>query len=292
MSTGKRFTQFLDNIGLTQTQIDSGSGCRDSVVSTLNATYYGNWNKTNNSQYVGSWGKFTRVRPPRDVDVLYTLPFEVYNRYHARSGNKQSQILQEVKNVLARSFPNTNIRGDGPVVLVPFSAFSVELIPCFKLENGQYFICMTTNGGSYKTAAYDAEASAIKTSNDNSSNNTRHCIRMMKRWQAYCSVSLKSFWIEIIATAFVNQWQYRGNSTTYYDYMVRDFLEFLIRKVSSTIYAPGTYEAMSLGSVWEAKAKTALTNAKSACAHEANSAWDLAGIEWQKLFGTDIPRNP
>jgi hypothetical protein len=48
---------------------------------------------------------------------------------------------------LQRTYSSTNIRGDGPIVLVPFSAFSVEVIPAFRLTNGQYYVCMTDNGG-------------------------------------------------------------------------------------------------------------------------------------------------
>ena len=29
----------------------------------------------------GSWGKLTRVRPVRDIDVLFVLPYSVYQRF-------------------------------------------------------------------------------------------------------------------------------------------------------------------------------------------------------------------
>ena len=292
MTTGQRFSQFLENIRLTDNQKAAGAASRGSVVSTLNWAYYSSTHTTSNSQYVGSWGKRTRVRPPRDVDVLYTLPNSVYYRYQSRAGNKQSQILQEVKSHLVAQYPYTNIRGSGPVVIVPFAAYNVELIPAFLLDDGQYYICMTDNGGHYKKAAYTAEASAMTTSNDASSGNTRDLIRMMKRWQAYCNVPLKSFHIELTCIDFLNTWRYRGKSSSWYDYMVRDYLEYLVGRKDCYVYAPGTYEMMSLGSAWEPKAKLALSNAKNACSYEASSSWALAGDEWQKLFGTDIPRNP
>ena len=284
--------QFLANIKLTDIQKAAGSASRESVVSTLNWTYYSSSHNTSHSQYVGSWGKHTRVRPPRDVDVLYTLPVEVYNRFQARSGNKQSQLLQEVKSVLLNKFSNTDIRGSGPVVIVPFAGYKVELIPAFLLTDGQFYICMTDNGGHYKKAAYDSELAEMTASNNASSKNTRDLVRMMKRWQAYCGVNIKSFYIELTSITFITTWAYKGKSTSYYDYMVRDYLEYLLRQKDSYVFAPGTCEAMNIGSAWESKAKTALINAKSACAYEASSSWAAAGEEWQKLFGPDIPRNP
>lgn len=144
------------------------------------ASYYNSYNKTANSQFIGSWAKRTRVRPPRDVDILYVLPSSVYERYQSRQGNRQSQILQEVKGVLARQFGSTSIKGSGPVVVVPFTAYQVEVAPVFRMATGQFSICMTDGGGYYKLAAYDAEADFISTSSVNSKGNTRDLIRMMK----------------------------------------------------------------------------------------------------------------
>jgi hypothetical protein len=292
VSVSARFSQFLDNIRLTETQVDAGVSCRESVIRCLNSAYYGTSSVSSNSLSVGSWGKFTRIRPPRDVDVLFRLPDEVYHRFQQRTGNKQSQILQEVRGHLQRTYPSTDIRGDGPIVLVPFSAFSVEVIPAFRLTNGQYYVCMTDNGGRYKTADYDAEIKHIADSETATKKNTRALIRMMKCWQGYCSVDIKSFWIELTAVSFLQQWQHADKSMTYYDWMVRDYLDYLIRQKNTHIFAPGTYELMFLGEKWESKANSALARAKKACEYEANAQPYNAGDEWQKIFGTDMPRVP
>ena len=146
VSVSSRFSEFLGKIKLTDNQISSGVTCRESVVRCLNVAYYGTSGVSANSLAIGSWGKFTRIRPPRDVDVLFRLPDAVYHRFQQRAGNKQSQLLQEVRGHLQGSFSSTNIRGDGPVVLVPFAAFNVEVIPAFRLTNGQYYVCMTDSG--------------------------------------------------------------------------------------------------------------------------------------------------
>jgi len=291
VSVSKRFSDFLSNITLTQAQIDSGRGRRESVVQALNSHYWNSQHKTNNSLFVGSWGKNTTVRPPRDVDVLFKLPRSVYDRFALRTGNRQSQLLQEVKGVLASKFTNTNIKGDGPVVKVPFTSYDVELIPGFALTSGRYWICMTDNGGYYKEADYDAETGAVKVSNDQTSGKTRHLIRMMKRWQAYCNVPLKSFWLELLSIEFLFGWEHKDKSMTYYDWMVRDFLRYLEGKSHHTLYAPGTFEAMNIGDGWLSKARTARQRAEKACENEPSSP-AVAGEEWQKIFGTDIPKNP
>lgn len=288
MSVGSRFDAFLNNISLTEVQKTAGSERRASVVGALNSHYWGSSSDTANSKYVGSWGKFTRIRPPRDVDVLFELPTSVYERFRNRAGNKQSQLLQEVKGVLAAKFPNTDVRGDGPVVKVPFVSYNVELVPAFPLKGGGYWVCVTNDGGEYKKADYDAEIKVVRDSNDLTKGNTRNLVRMMKCWQGYCGVPLKSFWIELIAIEFLKTWAYRDKSSVYYDWMVRDFLKYLEGKVYGNVFAPGTYEQMYLGDAWLSKAQTARQRAEKACILEADFPY-TAGEEWQKIFGADIP---
>lgn len=290
MSVSKRFSSFLQNLRLTDTQKSDGGTKRESVVRALNAHYYGSSSGTANSIYVGSWAKRTRIRPPRDVDVLFELPASVHTRFEQRVGNRQSQLLQEVRSVLSNTFTSTSIRGDGPVVLVPFASYSVELIPAFRLTNSKFWVCMTDSGGHYKFADYNAEFNVISSSNNATNGNTRDLIRMMKRWQSHCSVPLKSFFIELTAINFIASWGNRGKSALYYDYMVRDFLAYLLGVQNTYVYAPGTGEAMNLGSAWASKAQTAYDRAKKACEYEAAQKSADAGDEWQKIFGTDIPK--
>src|SRR6478672_6690387 len=100
MTVYQRFEQFLLNIRITEEQAADGSTKHSGVRKCLNQHYYGHASESANSMLVGSWGKSTRVRPPRDIDVLFKLPYSVYEQYEKKSGNKQSQLLQEVKNVL------------------------------------------------------------------------------------------------------------------------------------------------------------------------------------------------
>jgi hypothetical protein len=292
MSVSDRFSQFLDNLCLTDAQAADGATKRESVVKALNQHYWNSSSGTSNSRFVGSWAKHTRTRPPRDVDVLFELPQSVRTRFDGRTGNKQSQLLQEVKSILSSSFSRTAIKGDGPVVIIPFASYSIELIPAFARYIGGHDVCMTSLGGWYKREDYGSQVTLISSSDTSSNGNTRHLIRMMKCWQGHCSVPLKSFHIELMAVEFIKTWGNRGKSKVYYDWMVRDFLAHLLSQQNATLYAPGTGEALYPGALWASRADTALTRARKACNYEADKQWGLAGDEWQKIFGTYIPRNP
>lgn len=72
--------------------------------------------------------------------------------------------------------------------------------------------------------------------------------------------------------------------------MARDFLDFFVKKSGAYLFAPGTNELMNVGTGWKSKAESALGRAIKACEHEAANLPYSAGEEWQKIFGTDIPK--
>ncbi len=289
MEVSERFSALLNNLTLTESQKDDGITKHKRVRNCLNQAYYSLNSDIRNSTLVGSWGKHTRIRPPRDIDVLFVLPDSVYHRFQRRTGNRQSALLQEVKGVLAAKYTSTAIRGDGPVVVIPFSTYAVELVPGFKLTNGQYWIPITSGGGSYKTFDPDAEINKVQDSNTDTGGNTRDLIRMAKCWQAVCAVPVKSFWLELWAIDFLAGWAYKGKSNVYYDWMARDFFAFLKGKANTYLYSPGTYDTMAVGDAWKSKVESAYSRALKAVQHEADKLPYSAGGEWLKIFGTDIP---
>jgi hypothetical protein len=109
----------------------SGAVTRNGVVSCLNRHYYGLTSDTEHSFLIGSRRKDTAVRPPRDVDLYFLLPPDVYGRFQGHLWNRQSALLQEVKDILSDRYPNTDMSGDGQVVLVRFETYSVEVVPAF-----------------------------------------------------------------------------------------------------------------------------------------------------------------
>ncbi len=289
MTVGQRFDSLLANLTLTESQRSDGQTKHRGVRSCLNQYYYGISSGTANSRLVGSWGKDTQVRPPRDIDVLYELPSSVYYRIEKLAGNKQSQLLQEVKNVLLATYSTTKMKADGQVVCVSFGSYDVELVPAFLLDNGKYYICDTNGGGRYTTTDPVAETKAVSDSNDSTRGNTRDLIRVMKCWQGFCSVPIKSFWLELTAMDFLSGWPSKGNSSTWYDWMTRDYLKYLVGKANGYVVVPGTSEYICIGQDWKSKAESAYARAVKATEYEAAGKIRDAGLEWQKVFGNDTP---
>jgi hypothetical protein len=171
-----RFTRLLDNLAITDSQLQEGATKQAGVRDCLNRAYWGHSSETASSMLIGSWGKFTRVRPSRDVDILFLLPPNVYHQYQGRSGNRQSQLLQEVKNILSATYSQTTMRGDRQVVLIPFNTIPIEVSPGFRCDDGSIIVC-DAHKGRYITSTAEAEAADLAVADITFNSNARSLAR-------------------------------------------------------------------------------------------------------------------
>ena len=285
----QRFTQFHSNLTLTPLQFFDGMTKRNGVANCLNRRYYGSTSDTDDSFFIGSWGKDTAMRPPRDVDLLRSAG----RGLHPIPGSRLEpavRLLQEVKAALKETYPDTDMSGDGQVVVVRFGSYSVEVVPAILLTNNRYWICNTNDGGSYKETDPWAEIGHINTVNQANNGNLRPLIRMLKTWQAYCSVPIKSFQLELLAADFISKSPWRLYDFFWFDWITRDFFFYLYHRANTFISVPGTLETIYLGNDWQSRAESAYWRAVKACDHEQYNRVDAAGEEWQKIFGSQIPR--
>lgn len=284
-----RFQAFLENLKITEDQAQDGETKHRGVVSCLNKAYWNSSDETGNRILIGSWGKYTRVRPPRDIDILFVLPVAVYWRFQQRTGNQQSQLLQEVKGWLQATYPQTDMRGDGQVVVVPFNSYKIEVAPAFPREGGGYLICDTNDGGRYKHVDPMAEIAALDAADTRHNGNVRKLTRILKQWQRHCHVPIKSFQIEALVMELLPQLTYGGNDEYWFDWLVRDAFRHMIGRANGWFWMPVTGEVIYLGDEWLSLAESAYARALKACEYEDGN-WDaLAGDEWRKIFGTMIP---
>lgn len=285
-----RFTRLLESISITAAQGDEGTATQGEVRASLNRHYWSTSSSTANSLLIGSWRKFTRVRPSRDIDLIFLLPPQVYWRFQHRAGNRQSQLLQEVKSVLVARYSRTTMRGDGQVVVVPFEHVEVEVAPGFRCQDGSILVCDANADGSYIWSSAEAEAADLALADASSNGDVRALARMAKLWKRERSVPIKSFVLERLAIEFLRTWPYSGRGPFWYDWMIRDFLAYLISRTDGWIVMPGTNETIWLGSEWLSRAQTAHRRAVIACDYEWSSLDANADAEWRQIFGPMLPR--
>ena len=267
MPTNSRFTNFVRNISITASDAQDAYSKVNGVAGKLHATYHDpRYAQEATRLIIGSYGKGTQVKPTRDVDILFLMPRSELSRYDNYQGNGQSALLQDVRRALQQRYPATDIRGDGQVVVVPFSnGHTVELLPAWRRESGQFIIPNTHDGGSWKLADHAAEIDNVAQSDARSQGNTRALIKMLKTWQAVCNVPIKSLVLELRAVNFMNSWQYFAESSMYWDFMVRDFLSELITFANFRCEVPGTEEYCDYGDAWFASRERTRVQQRPAC---------------------------
>src|SRR5690348_17652085 len=90
------------------------------ITRRLNTDFWTTTSETAHSLYVGSYGRNTAIRGFSDLDMIFQLPYSVYEQYDRHTGNGQSALLQNVKTSIEKTYSTTSIRADGQVILVPF----------------------------------------------------------------------------------------------------------------------------------------------------------------------------
>ena len=285
-----RSEKFHQNLSLTPNQFQDGLKKRQGVVTCLNRHYYGSTSDWDNSFLIGSWAKDTAIRRPRDVDLYFVVPYEVYLRFQNHRWNRQSALLQEIKNVLSQTHSRTAMRGDGQVVLVQFDSYDVEVVPAIALTNGRYWICDTHDGGSYRETDPWAEVRYIEAVDKVNAGNVRPLIRMLKAWQEHCSVPIKSFQLELLAADFIQSSLWRLYDFFWFDWIIRDFFAYAYHRANSSVVVPGTSQPIFVGNLWQSRTASAYYRAVRACDHERENRVENAGDEWQKIFGQQVPR--
>jgi hypothetical protein len=286
----QRFEGLLENLRITADQAEDGETKHKGVVAALNRTYWGHSDGILNRLLIGSWGKTTRVRPPRDVDLLFIPPIDVYHQFNQRAGNRQSQLLQHVAAALRASYPQTTIRGDGQVVVIGFNTYGIEVAPAFRANGGGFLICDTNDGGRWKHVDPEGEIAALDAADRQFNGNVRKLTRILKQWQRHCDVPIKSFQLEALVKEFLPAKTYGKSNEFWFDWLVRDAFAYMIARANGGFFMPGcALEWVTLGDAWVNKAQTAYDRALKACAYEYDNHDILAGDEWQKIFGTMIP---
>ena len=261
------------------------------ITKRINTDYWSTTSDTAHSLYVGSYGRGTETRTS-DIDMIVQLPYATYDKFNNYNGNGQSALLQEVKTALQRTYSTSHLRGDGQVVVISFQdGITFEIVPAFVNKDGSYTYPDTHDGGSWKTTDPKKEIEAVNARNQNTNKNLKRLCRMARAWKEKHSVPMSGILIDTLSYNFIATWEYRDKSYMYYDYMSRDFFQYLknINTTQSYWLAPG-----SKGYVWKSgnfqtKASTAYNNTVKAINYNTNKQEYSAKQTWRDIYGTKFP---
>lgn len=255
------------------------------------------WNTTSNishSLYVGSYGRKTAIQGFSDLDMVFELPFSLYLKYDRYSGNGQSALLQAVRDSMRSTYPTSIIGGDGQVVVVSFTdGIRFEVLPAFVNNDNSYTYPDSNSGGAWKTTNPKPEIAAIRNRNIICNSNLVPLCRMMRAWKREWSVPIGGLLVDTLAYQFIDGWEYKNKSYLYYDFMCRDFFQFIANQDKEQAYwkAPGSGQYVYGKGLFQWKAKRCYNLALEAIEHEMATPkreWS-AKKKWREIFGSSYP---
>ena len=276
----QKFIEFINNITLTASQKIDATVKYTNVCNCLYKHFYTGKYDADKKYLFGSYKTHTNVRPmtkDQDVDVLFKIPEEVYNKYKDYSSNGPEALLQEVRETLKDTFTTTDkIKAWGKVVLINFANnhHNVEVLPAFENEDGTFTIPNSENGGSWDSFDPRKEVKKFEKSNQDTDGMTQKMAKMLKAWaHNNTSMTYKSYMRLNDIISFLD-FNYEFYLDIQYDKIIFDFFDYLRVRCSSNI---STY------------VNTAYKHAQKALEYRDQGDLYSASLEWRKIFGTLFP---
>lgn len=292
MGVGEDFASFCSAISLDAGARTSVTNRYQLLTRRLNLEFWNTESYTAHSLYLGSYGRGTATWRTSDVDMLFRLPYSIYEQYNAWQTNGQSGLLQAVRTAIKKSYPVTEVGADGQVVVVPFDdGIRFEVLPAFMNDDGSYAFADANSGGSWKRTNPKPEIDAMKARDVACNYNLKYLGRMGRAWRAQCDVPISGLLIDTLAYGFIGSWAYRDKSYLYYDWMSRDYFGFLAEQDETKSYwlSPGSAQYVWRIGKFEAKARRAQNLAIAAIEHATKGEHWSARQRWREIYGTSYP---
>lgn len=288
MSVATKFQDFCSNIRIQSSIVDDISYRYKRITKQLNIDFWGTDSDTAHSLYVGSYGRDTEIHTS-DIDVLFQLPYSVYERINEQQGNGQSALLSEVRDSLKNTYSSSYISGDGQVVKINFSDdINYEIVPCFINKDESFTYPDSNDGGSWKTTNPKPEINEIRKTNDECNKNLKNLCRMARAWKDTWDVPMGGLLIDTLAYQLIKTWKYRNESFLYYDWITRDFFEYLKNQDTKKEYwlAPGSSQYVWRKGDFEYKALRCFNIANEAIEYEKQEMPYSANSKWKEIYGS------
>lgn len=292
MSVSQYFSEFMAALQISADKRGTISYRTGRITGQLNSDFRSSSSDAANRFYGGSYGRNTAIPSVSDVDLMYVLPYSVYERYNAYASGGQSALLQEVKRSIERTYANSVVIADGQIISIPFTdGVTFEIVPVFLNKDGSYTHACSNAGGSWKVCKPKHEIDEFAARDDQYNRNLVDVCRMARAWRDNNNVLMSGMLIDTLAYQFIANWQYRDKSYLYFDYLTRDFFNFLANQSAAQNYwlAPGSGSYVWRTGAFEYKARQAELRALEALQHlAANELWS-ARQKYREIYGTAFP---
>lgn len=292
MGVAEDFRAFRNSYLIPLETVGSISYRYKRITKQLNKDFWATDSETAHSLYVGSYGRDTAAKGVSDLDVSFTLPNRLYATYDSYTGNGQSALLQAVRQSIMKTYPTTNVGGDGQVCIIKFDdGITFEILPVFVNTSNTFTFADSNNGGSWKACDPRSEMQVFLARNKEVNGNLKAVARMMRIWKRHNGVPISGMLIDTLAFNFIQSWQYKDKSYLYHDFLVRDFLKYLSERDAQQAFwvAPGSGSRVYRIGNFQRPAAVAYQSALKAIENGTNNQLWARTQAWRSIFGSLYP---
>lgn len=293
MIISELFQSCLDNLALSNQETITTRF--QSLTKILNKKYWNTESETSHGLIIGSHGRGTAIGAGSDVDIIFELPDEVHARFNAYENNGQSALLQEVKKVIGVTYPRTEMRGDGQVVVVSFKDLEVELLPAFLQDDGSYKFPDTHDGGSWGTTKPLSENVALDKLDVSSNGHLRRLCKLTRAWRNTQGVAMGGLLIDTLCYNFLEGAQkYYDQELDCFHELCRDFFAYLADEDEEQDYwlAPGSNQRVHRKENFTKRAKKTLRAINAIPAASDPDYEEILYDTWRGVLGRSFPAPP
>lgn len=287
LSVANDFENYIEQLKMSDDDKDIMIYRYHQITKRINRDYWNSESDIDHSIYVGSHGRGTDIYTS-DIDIVVWLPWTIYSKYKEYSGNKQSYLIQDVKNVLKKTYSNSSVRGDGQVIVIDFSdGMKFEIVPAFQYADNTFLYPDTNDGGKWRTMDPRTEIKTFNVINSDCNGNLKNLCKMIREWNKKNYVCMQGILIDTIAYRFLKDYTYKDKSYLYYDYMSRDFFKYLMDNHDQDFWVvPGGNWHVKKKYSFYREAKEAYENSLNAIkAYQNKYEWTYKE-SWRKIYGS------
>ena len=289
MSLADDFKAFCVNLILDK-RLDMETSAGE-IAKKLNNVYYDMTAEKEEHMYiVGSVGRESAIKGSSDLDLIFDLPNETYKKFNNYTSNGQSALLQEVKDYLKERYPKTKLRGDGQVVVIEFTNYTVELVPGFKQSDDKFKYPDTHDGGSWKKTDPLPEQEESKKFDEETGGNFLNACHIIRAWKNHIGFTFGGLLIDTLVYNFFNENNsYKNVGYDSYLDVLKELFKYLkgLNKEQNYWFALGSNQQVynSNDGIFVDKANDAYEDIKD-LEEESENVNDVL----RNLLGSDFPK--
>jgi hypothetical protein len=259
------------------------------ITTRLNKDFWDTDSDLTHRRQVGSYGRQTAIHGISDLDMIFELPWQLYEQYKKRENNGPSQLLQAIRQSLLNRYPKTKIKGDGQVVVLPFQNYMVEVLPAFFDKDADgYRFPDSNDGGCWRVCKPVQEMAAVDERNTRTNRNYKHVCKMLRAWKNNHGVSMGGLLLDTLVYNFFGQDQSFDNATyADYDKLMVSVFSYIGNLTQQDYWAaPGSGQRVYTSGKFQSRAKKSAAKCVEAAAADTD---EKKAKLYRHVFGRTFP---